>query len=55
MNRIRKKYNTFLKAKKVLSMSRVTKERIYTIAKDLKGKELFSEKVDLAKKALSKL
>jgi hypothetical protein len=44
-----------LKAKKVLSMSKSTKERISTIAKDIKGKELFPEKVDLAKRTLSKL
>lgn len=44
-----------LKAKKVLSMSKATKERITSIAKDIKGKELFPEKVDLAKRTLSKL
>lgn len=44
-----------LKATKVLSMSKATKERISSIAKDIKGKELFPEKVDLAKRTLSKL
>ena len=44
-----------LKAKKVLSMSKATKERLSTVAKDIKGKELFPEKVDLAKKTLSKI
>ncbi|MBC3759059.1 MULTISPECIES: hypothetical protein [Hyunsoonleella] len=44
-----------LKAKKVLSMSKSTKKRISVIAKDIKGKELFPEKVDLAKKSLSNL
>ncbi|WP_431106877.1 hypothetical protein [Winogradskyella poriferorum] len=44
-----------LKATKVLSMSKTTKERISSIAKDIKGKELFPEKVDLAKRTLSKL
>ena len=44
-----------LKANKVLSMSKTTKERIDAIAKNIKGKELFPEKVDLAKRTLSKL
>jgi len=44
-----------LKATKVLSMSKTTKDRILSIAKDIKGKELFPEKVGLAKKTLSKL
>jgi hypothetical protein len=44
-----------LKATKVLPMSKSTKEKIASIAKDIKGKELFPEKVDLAKKTLSKL
>ncbi|MEN8191473.1 MAG: hypothetical protein ABFS12_01570 [Bacteroidota bacterium] len=44
-----------LKATKVLSMSKSTRERISIIAKDIKGKELFSEKVNLAKKTLSNL
>jgi len=44
-----------LKATTVLSMSKATKERLSSIAKDIKGKELFPEKVDLAKRTLSKL
>ena len=44
-----------LKAKEIISMSKSTKERISTIAKDIKGKELFPEKLDLAKRTLSKL
>lgn len=44
-----------LKATKVLSMSKTTKERISSIAKDIKGKELFPEKIDLAKRTLSKI
>lgn len=44
-----------LKATKVLSMSKATKERISSIAKELKGKELFPEKIELAKKTLSKI
>lgn len=44
-----------LKASKVLSMSQTTKYRITNIAKDIKGKELFPDKVDLAKKTLSNL
>ncbi|MDO5969700.1 hypothetical protein Q4Q35_07760 [Flavivirga aquimarina] len=44
-----------LKATRVLSMSKTTKERISSIAKDIKGKELFPEKIELAKKTLSKI
>ncbi len=44
-----------LKATKVLSMSKTTKERISSIAKDIKGKELFPEKIELAKKTLSSI
>ncbi|WP_158655296.1 hypothetical protein [Flavivirga eckloniae] len=44
-----------LKASKVLSMSKTTKERISSIAKDIKGKELFPEKIELAKKTLSQI
>ncbi len=44
-----------LKATKVLSMSKTTKERISSIAKDIKGKELFPEKTELAKKTLSNI
>lgn len=46
---------SILKATKVLSMSKETKERIAVVANDIKGKELFPEKVALAKKTLSKL
>ncbi|NOQ73552.1 MAG: hypothetical protein GQ574_16215 [Crocinitomix sp.] len=44
-----------LKATKVLSMSKATKEKLARVAKELKGKELFPEKVDLAKKTLSRI
>lgn len=44
-----------LKATKVLSMSKTAKERISSIAKDIKGKELFPEKIELAKRTLSKI
>lgn len=44
-----------LKATKVLSMSQTTKNRILGIAKDIKGKELFPEKIALAKRTLSNL
>ncbi len=44
-----------LKATTVLSMSNTTKQRISSIAKGIKGKELFPEKVDLAKRTLSKI
>jgi len=42
-----------LKATKVLEMSKATSDRIAKIAKDIKGKELFTKKVTLAKKTLS--
>lgn len=44
-----------LKADKVISMSKSTKERIAAVAKTIKGKELFPEKVELARKTLSHL
>ncbi|GAB5399810.1 MAG: hypothetical protein Aureis2KO_13950 [Aureisphaera sp.] len=50
-----KRKKQLLKAKKVISMSNATKERISAVAKDIKGKELFPEKVDLAKKSLRHL
>lgn len=46
---------TIVKASKVISMSAKTKERIATVATSLKGKELFSDKIELAKKTLSEL
>ena len=36
-----KQKKQILKAEKTLSMSKKTRERILTIAKDIKGKELF--------------
>lgn len=47
--------NKILKAKKVISMSKKTKEKIAIVAKDIKGKEMFPEKLELAKKTLSKI
>lgn len=44
-----------LKATKVLPMSKATKSKISGIAKNIKGKELFPEKVDLAKRTLGRL
>ncbi|MFT5823989.1 MAG: hypothetical protein ACI8ZM_005255 [Crocinitomix sp.] len=44
-----------LKASKVLAMSKSTKEKIARVAKDIQGKELFPEKINLAKKTLSKI
>lgn len=46
---------TTLKASKVISMSAKTKEKIATVATTLKGKELFTDKIELAKKTLSEL
>jgi len=40
---------------KAISMSSKTKKRITKIANALKGKELFTEKIELAKKTLSEL
>ncbi len=38
---------------KVIAMSAKTKKRIADVAKQLNGKDLFVQKVDLAKKTLS--
>ena len=46
---------TTLKAASVISMSDKTKEKIATVAASLKGKELFTAKIELAKKTLSEL
>lgn len=43
------------KTKKANSMSKSTKERLARVALELKGKELFPKKVELAKKTLSKI
>ncbi|MDA9056379.1 hypothetical protein N9K49_00835 [Flavobacteriaceae bacterium] len=50
-----KQKKQILKAEKILSMSKKTKERISIIAKDIKGKELFHKKLASAKKTLSNL
>ena len=50
-----KQKNPILKANKTLSMSSKTKEKISVIANNIKGKEFFPEKIDLAKKTLSNL
>jgi hypothetical protein len=47
--------NQILKANKILPMSKETKERLAIVAKKIQGKELFPEKVALAKKTLSGL
>jgi hypothetical protein len=44
-----------LKADKVIAMSKSTKEHIAAVAKTLKGKELFPEKVEQARKTLRHL
>ena len=46
---------TTVKASKIISMSVKTKERIATVAASLKGKNLFTDKIELAKKTLSEL
>ena len=46
---------TTVKASKVISMSAKTKEKIATVAASLKGKELFTDKIELAKKTLGEL
>jgi len=40
---------------KVISMSDTTKEKIKNVADTLKGKELFIDKIELAKRTLSDL
>ncbi len=44
-----------LKANTVLSMSKNVKERVSDIAIDIQGKELFPEKVNLAKTTLASI
>ncbi|MDN3676294.1 hypothetical protein QWY90_03100 [Flavobacterium paronense] len=46
---------TTLKASKVITVSAKTKGKIATVAATIKGKELFTDKVALAKKTLSEL
>lgn len=43
------------KTNKVLPMSKATRKRIHIVANSLKDKDLFPEKVALAKKTLGKL
>ena len=50
---IRKKQ--ILKASKIIPMSKATKKRLSIVAKDIEGKELFPDKIALAKKTLSNL
>jgi hypothetical protein len=46
---------TTVKASKVISMSDKTKEKITAVAASLKGKDIFIDKIELAKKTLSEL
>lgn len=46
---------TTVTASKVISMSDKTIEKINTVAASIKGKELFTDKIELAKKTLSEL
>ncbi len=50
-----KRKKQILKANKVISMSKSTKIKLADIAKEIKGKELFPEKVNSAKKSLGNL
>ncbi|WP_165366225.1 hypothetical protein [Brumimicrobium glaciale] len=43
------------KSQKAISMSKATKERLAKVALELKGKELFPQKVEQAKRTLSKI
>lgn len=52
---IMKSNKTPVKASKIISMSVKTSERIAVVANNLKNKELFTDKIDLAKKTLSEL
>jgi len=44
-----------LKAKEILTISESTRQKISIVAKDIKGKYLFPEKLELAKKTLGNL
>lgn len=46
---------TTLKAFKVIPMSNKTKEKIAKVAVSIKGQELFTDKIELAKKSLSEI
>jgi hypothetical protein len=48
-----KKSITTLKASEVISMSEKTKLKLAAIADRLKGKELFADKIEIARKSLS--
>ena len=48
-----KKVESNPKFSKIIAMSAKTKEKIAAVANNLKGKDLFAEKVELAKKTLS--
>ncbi|MFH7011956.1 hypothetical protein ACHRV5_08770 [Flavobacterium sp. FlaQc-52] len=50
-----KTIKTTLKASKVIVASAATKEKITETANTLKGKELFTDKIELAKKNLTDL
>lgn len=50
-----KNTKTSTKVSKVISMSAKTKEKIVAVENTIQGKELFADKVALAKKALSEL
>lgn len=50
-----KTIKTNLKASKVIVASTRTREKIVSVAEKIKGKELFSDKIELAKKTLSDL
>jgi hypothetical protein len=50
-----KTIKTPIKASKIIAMSATTKEKIAVIANCIKGKELFVDKIELAKKTLSEL
>ena len=46
---------SILKASKVIPMSATAKEKIAAVAKEIKGKELFPDKVAQAKETFSEL
>ena len=46
---------TSIKSSKVISMSAQTKEKIDAVANSMKGKDLFTDKIAFAKKAISEL
>ena len=50
-----KRTTQILKASDLKGLSKSSKEKIHQIAEDIKGKELFTTKIEMAKQNLSKV